>query len=248
MQRLKTYLRSQFTHQSKYVTVRYMFTVLAIFATVFSLPITSYAESSYAYLVPSTTSVAMGERFSIDVYTRSYTPVNSVDITLGFDEDVMEVVAVDRKQSVITDWTADPLIQTEQVVFKGRTFQRGFLGDHKIASIEMRALSAGLSTVEVTNTVLLMDDGSSVPLKIAESAVSSVTLYIYDEYTDLEVTALQIDAKIMTDIDGDNQVTMSDLGTFIDAWHTKTPKYDFNADNKMTLRDFTILWSDSLLR
>jgi hypothetical protein len=53
---------------------------------------------------------------------------------------------------------------------------------------------------------------------------------------------------IVTDIDGDGTVSLSDVARFLSAWRVKDAVYDFNGDGQMTFRDFGIILSDSFFR
>jgi len=167
---------------------------------------------------------------------------------LSFDRDSVEILEVDRGQSVLTIWTEDPIIESNKVILKGGTFLKGFLGEHEIASIDLRALNTGLSTFEATDVVLLAGDGAGTPVQVSESLDSSVNFYVYDEDTDPDTIAVNVGVKIITDINGDGQVTLSDISAFMAAWSSRDKTYDFNSDGKMTFRDFSIILADFFLK
>jgi hypothetical protein len=248
MSRFKAYILSIFTLKRKSFTVRYMFPALLTGVALFSLASVNSTQSSYVRLVSSQTSIEAGERFTLHVYARSHVPVNAVDITLAFDKNAVEVLEVDRGQSVLTLWTEDPIIKSNQVILRGGTFRKGFLGEHEIASIDLRALNTGLGTFEATDVALLAGDGSGTPVKVTKSQGASLNFFIYDENTDPETIAINVKVKIVTDINGDGKVTLSDISAFMAAWNQKTTTYDFNSDGKMTFRDFSIILADFFLK
>jgi len=218
------------------------------FVALAGLASVSGTQSSYVRLESSQTSIEAGERFTLHVYARSHVPVNAVDITLGFDKDAVEVVEVDRGQSVLTIWTEDPIIKKDKVILRGGTFKKGFLGEHKIASIDLRALNTGLGSFEATDVVLLAGDGSGTPVQVSKSIDSSISFFIYDENTDPDTIAVNIKVKIITDLNGDGKVTLADISAFMGAWDSKSTTYDFNSDGKMTFRDFSIILGDFFLK
>jgi hypothetical protein len=221
-----------------------MFPALLTFAALFSLASIVSTQSSYIRLESSNTSVEAGERFTLHIYASSHVPVNAVDITLAFDDDSVEVLEVDRGQSVLTIWTEDPIIESNKVILRGGTFRKGFLGEHEIASIDLRAIGTGLSTFEATDVMLLAGDGSGTPVSVSEALDSSVNFFIYDENTDPETIAVHVKMKVVTDINGDGTVTLSDISAFMGAWSSKSTTYDFNSDGRMTFKDFSIILAD----
>jgi len=225
-----------------------MFPALLTFAALFSLASVTSTQSSYIRLESSETSIEAGDRFTLRVYARAHVPVNAVDITLGFDTDSVEVLEVDRGQSVLTIWTEDPIIKSNKVILRGGTYRKGFIGEHEIASIDLRALNTGLGTFEATDVVLLAGDGSGTPVKVSKSLDSSVNFFIYDENTDPETIAINVKVKVVTDINGDGRVTLVDISAFMAAWGSKNATYDFNSDGKMTFRDFSIILADYFLK
>ena len=83
--------------------------------------------------------------------------------------------------------------------------------------------------------------GTGSQVSVAEALDSTVNLYVYDENTTPESIGVDIKVKILSDIDGDGNVTLKDISAFMAAWHTKEKIYDFNGDGRMTFRDFSII-------
>jgi hypothetical protein len=227
-------------------TVRTMFSWLSI-ATLLGLAAVTGTDSSYIKLVTSTTVIEAGQQFEVDVYANAVVPVNAVDVTLNFDANDVEVTGVDRGQSVITIWTEDPVIEKDKVILRGGTYRKGFIGEHKIATINLRAKQTGESTFTVGNIMLLAGDGKGTPVKVADSTQSRVSLYIYDENTDPADITVAASISIVTDIDGDGKVSLKDISAFMAAWSSKKQIYDFNGDGKMSFRDFSIILADFFL-
>lgn len=218
-----------------------MFPAVLSVALIVSAAVMTGGDVSYVRLAVSDLTVQAGNRFTVDVYAYASVPVNAVDITLRFDEDAVEVLEVDRGQSVLTIWTQDPVVENGKVILRGGTFRRGFVEEHKIASIDLKAKQTGQSTFKATDVVLLAGDGAGTPVSVAEALDSSVSLFIYDESTDPETIDIDVDVKVVSDIDGDGSVTLKDISSFMAAWHNKDKFYDFNGDGRMTFRDFSII-------
>jgi hypothetical protein len=204
-------------------------------------------EASYIKLKASQTALEAGERFSIDVYAYAHVPVNAVDITLKFEEFGVDVLSVDKGQSVLTIWTQEPIVKDDEVILRGGTYRKGFIGEHKIATIELEAKESGESELAVGNVILLAGDGKGTPVTVAESNDSSLSVYIYDENEDPANIAVSVTVVIKTDIDGDGYVGIRDVSAFMGAWSGAAAGkiYDFNNDGKMSFKDFSIILADA---
>ncbi len=225
-------------------TVRYMFPLmLGITALIGANALTS-TDSSYIRLESSQTSIMAGERFSLDVYAYAHVPVNAVDITLRFQSGAVEVVEVDRGQSVLTIWTEDPIIESDRVILRGGTFRRGFLGEHLVATIDLVAKQTGQNQFSASDVILLAGDGQGTKLAIGETNESKVNLYVYDENEDPANIGVNVQVSVVTDIDGDGAVSLKDISSFMGAWSSQSAVYDFNGDGRMSFRDFSIILSD----
>lgn len=244
MNRFLRLIKSIFNLHERRGTVRFMFPAVISFAAILSAAVIMSSDVSYVRLQSSETAVEAGNRFKIDVYANANVPVNAVDITLQFDPKVVDVLGVDRGQSVLTIWTEDPIIKDGKVVLRGGTYRRGFVGEHLIASVSLKAKVTGQSDFTATDVVLLAGDGKGSPVAVSQVSNSTVSLYIYDENTSLDSIGVNVAVKIVTDIDSDGKVTLKDISSFMAAWNDKKSLYDFNSDGKMTFRDFSILLAD----
>jgi hypothetical protein len=205
-----------------------------------SLPL----ESSYIRLEVDKQAVRESEQFSVAVYAYAHVPVNAVDITLEFNGNRAEVIGVDKGQSVLTIWTEEPIIESNRVILRGGTFRRGFLGEHLIATINLRANKTGNSQFSTGDVLLLAGDGEGTPVTTTESNDSNVSLYIYDENTNPDDIKIDIEVNLVTDLDGDGRVTLRDISSFMSSWASRNRVHDFNGDGRMTFRDFSIILSD----
>ena len=248
MKRIIKYFQSCFKQRARVGTVRFMFPAVISLAAVLGAAVITSTEVSYVRLETNNATVEAGKQFSVDVFAYAHTPVNAVDITLQFDKNVVEVTGVDTGQSVLTIWTKEPEIKDGKVILQGGTFRKGFVNEHKIATVNLKAKKTGQSTVKATNVLLLAGDGAGTPVSVANSNTSSVSLYIYDENTSPDSIAVNVAVNIVSDIDGDGSVTLKDISVFMAAWHSKDTFYDFNGDGKMSFRDFSIILANFFLR
>lgn len=226
-------------------TVQYAFSFMFIFAAILGMAAVVSTNESTIKIVSSAESVERGKQFSVDVMVRATTPVNAVDIEIAFPKDQIEIVGIDRGESVLTLWTADPKVDSGVVYLQGGTYQRGFIGEHKIATINVKALKNGQATFIPKTIRLLAGDGKGtlVPARTDDSAYNTA---IYDPGTTPPPATLKGGGEVfvVTDVDNDGKVTLRDISSFMGSWANGGVVYDFNNDGAMTFRDFSIILSD----
>jgi len=244
MNQLLRYIKSLINPRKRSGTVRYMFSAVISIAVLLGAAVITSTEVSYVRLEASETAIKTGDRFYLDVYAYAHVPVNAIDITLRFDENLVEVIGVDTGQSVLTIWTQEPIIESDKVILQGGTFKKGFLREHKIAKVNLKAKQTGQGTVAASEVMLLAGDGEGTPVETADAIDSNVNLFIYDQNTDPGSIGVDVKVNILTDINGDGKVTLKDISVFMSAWNNKNKIYDFNGDGRMTFRDFSIILSD----
>ena len=221
-------------------TVRFMFPVILGFAVILGANTIS-SQSSYVRLEANTTTIRAGDRFSLEVYAYAHVAVNAVDISLSFNPNSVEVLGVDKGQSVLTIWTEEPRIEADKVILRGGTFRRGFIGEHKIATIELRAKDTGQTSFSTGDVMLLAGDGQGTPVSVSETSDSKLSLYVYDENESPDNIGVAVEVNLLTDLDGDGKVSLRDISAFMSAWASRSESFDFNGDGRMTFRDFSII-------
>lgn len=239
-------------HRSR--TVRFAFPFMFVVATFLGANVIDSETKSFIEIESSTQSVRAGEMFQISVFASAHTPINAIDIALSFPDAQIEVTGVDTGESVITLWTEQPYVENNQVIMRGGTFRKGFLGRHLIATINARAEETGVAYFEVANSSFLAGDGTGDAVEVSESGEEQATLYIADTDGALVVNdeengiGADITLRIVSDIDGDGEVSLRDVSRFMAAWSTKTETFDFSGDGKMTFKDFAIILAHTFLR
>lgn len=228
--------------------VRFMFPFVLGLAAVLSASALNSVSYSYIRIAPSETTLSSGDRFSVGIYVNAHVPVNAVDISLAFSEQAVEITGIDRGESVITLWTEEPSVKGGVVTLRGGTFQRGFRGEHLIATVNMTAKQAGQAEFSIGNLNLLAGDGKGTPVLTGKPEQSKANIVVMEPGSEgAEASNISADIRlhIVTDIDGDGSVSLKDISAFLGAWHGRTAVYDFNNDGKMTFRDFAIILSES---
>ena len=234
---------------TKVVTIRYMFplVMLSIFALLGAAVIKGN-EKSYVRLEPSQTMVMKDEHFSIDIYAYAHIPVNAIDIAVEFSPDMVEVESVDTGRSVLTIWTKEPVIENDTIMFGGGTYRRGFLGEHLVATIKVKAKYSGKTEFMVRDAQLLAGDGKGTAVMVDEaSSLTKTSFYIYDQNEDPSQITAKLGIRINPDIDGDGNVSLRDISAFMASWQSKDTTYDFNDDGRMNFFDFSIILAKSFI-
>ncbi len=231
------------------VTIKYMFPVimLGIFAVLGAAAVTSDSRS-YVRLETSQTLVMNGESFLIEVYAFAHIPVNAIDVAIEFSPEMVEIESVDTGRSVLTIWTQEPIIKGNNIIFSGGTFRRGFLGEHQIATIKVKAKYTGKTEFLVRDVKLLAGDGKGTPVSVEGTESQTKTSFvIYDQNENPEQISAKLGININPDIDNDGKVSLRDISVFMVAWHSKSVTYDFNNDGRMNFFDFSIILAKSFL-
>jgi hypothetical protein len=232
---------------TKRTNVRFMFPLFLGTLAILGASVIS-ADKSYVKLVPSQTNVLAGDRFNIQIYASAHVPVNALDITIDFIPGAIEIIGVDKEQSVLTIWTQEPTITSDSIKLSGGTFQKGFVGEHLIATIKAKANTAGQTDFIVSDASLLAGDGKGTPVAVKNiGSDSKTTFFIYDQDADPSELKAKLGVVINTDINGDGKVTLTDISAFMASWRTEETTYDFNSDGKMNFVDFSIILAKSFL-
>jgi len=235
-----------FSHrQNASTTTRYMFPAfLGSVAAASLFALSPVAIGTYVIVGSTSQAVEVGDVYPVDIFVAAAEPVNAVELQLEIDNKQASVFGVDRGQSVITLWTEEPVITDNSVTLRGGTFQRGFLGKHLIATINLRAEAPGPHEFSIQDIRLIAGDGKGTEVDVSNNDASSFTVFHFDESTsadDMNIVTLD---TITTDIDDDGVVTLRDMSVFVGAWSNQTAFYDFSGDGEMTFTDFSILLSD----
>jgi len=221
----------------------FSFSVLSI-ALLLGAAAVSSNDASYIRLKTSTATVKAGEKFSIDIYAYASVPVNAVTVSLQYDNKKVKAEGVDRGQSVLTLWTEEPKIENGKVMLSGGTFRKGFIGEHKIATVRFTALETGQGDFSTADVTFLAGDGKGSTVKTVAGSDSETEVYVYDATADPSKINADVTLSLKTDIDGDGLVNLTDISSFMGAWATNSYIYDFNGDGKMTFTDFSIILAD----
>lgn len=181
--------------------------------------------------------VQAGQQFTVQVHVDATVPVNAVSLDVQFDPNFVEVLGINRGESVITLWTEDPKVIDNMVLLRGGTYRRGFIGRHLIATVRVKAVETGRATFSVADAQLLSGDGTGDLLAYTtQDNVPRVTIVS----TDTPLVS-EADLRTIAEFGPNERITMREVSIFMAAWSNREVMYDFNNDGKMNLRDFSIL-------
>jgi hypothetical protein len=184
--------------------------------------------------------VTVGKPFQIVVAVDAKEPINAVEMDLLYEEKFLEIEQIRDGESVLTIWAEEPTASGGVVHFRGGTFRRGFVGEHKLITMTARATKSGTFRIHPQRVLLLAGDGDGTKIELSAKDVTPLTL------TARSQEAAMVDDAVKsiwhdTDISGDGRVTMRDISIFMSAWGKTEIIYDFTGDNRMTFPDFSVI-------
>ena len=149
----------------------FLFIVILSF---FSLTATVHAASFF--FGADTTRYSIGDTFSVNVFvaTTSDQPINAVSGKVSFPGDLLSVVSISKKSSIVNVWTIDPVQEGSSVHYEGIILNPGFNDTKgKIITITFKAKAAGTADLSFTSASILANDGlgtnvfkSSTPINV----------------------------------------------------------------------------------
>jgi len=198
-------------------------------------------EQSYITIETPTT-VKEGQTFFMTVTATANVAVNAIDVVIEYPDTQIEITSIDTGTSVITLWTEDPYFEAGKIYLRGGTFGQGFIGEHDIARIRAVAIESGTAYVITNSVKFIAGDGEGTEVAVGDKNTEKTKIYITNTDGSLVGTA---SVKIVTDVDGDGDVDITDISSFMASWFNRDTFFDFNGDGKMNFRDFSILLADS---
>jgi hypothetical protein len=221
--------------EKHYDTIRYTFHAVVISAILAGLATVSSQNASYITILPNKTSVTEGEQFSIDIIATVHVPVNAVDLVIAYPDKRVTVEGIDTGTSVITLWTQEPYAEKGNIYLRGGTFRKGFIGEHIIARVKVRAAQSGDVKIFLKDSQLVAGDGQGTEIEVSKNSSNN----------EAKIIVMDANGVIAGKADGDGDVDLKDVSAFMSAWFTRSSMFDFNNDGRMNFRDFSILLADS---
>lgn len=239
---------SRIFRKKRSTTVRTAFPVIFATIVIAAAAITATENTSRIVMETEPKVINSGEEFVVNISAIAHAPANTIDIEISYPEDKIEILGVDIGQSVISLWTEEPHWEDGVLSMSGGAFRKGFLGKHFIARVRARGIGTGRAVIAPASVLFLAGDGKGTEINTDETDSDSEVYIARDgENIDNEITG-RLTINVITDLDGDGEVSFSDIAAFMSAWRSGSEIIDFNGDGEMTFRDFAIILSDSFFK
>lgn len=133
------------------------------------------AHAAVLSVVPSKTSVDIGEEVVVSVLLDALENVNAVQATLGFPATLVSYIADDRAKSVFNFWVEEPTVSGSQIGFTGGT-PYGVTGTTlQVVNLKFKAKAAGSADFIFESGAVTANDGQGTDV-LKEFKTGKVTI------------------------------------------------------------------------
>lgn len=143
------------------IILKYFPAVLLL--VVFSLFFAKHVEAASLSLMPTSSSVSVGNIVSIKVVVNTNGKyINNGEAAILFPTDLLEVVSISKNSSIFSLWVEEPIFSnyTGKISFNGGVPTPGFIGNNgTIASITFKAKKVGTASVIFGDSAIRENDG-----------------------------------------------------------------------------------------
>ncbi|MCK4918588.1 MAG: hypothetical protein KAS02_02285 [Candidatus Pacebacteria bacterium] len=135
-------------------------TFFSIIFTIAFLTSLNITEAATLYLLPEYKNIDIGQEFFVDVKVNSENDfINAVQSTISFPSNIIEILSIDKHESVFNFWIDEPDIEENEITFIGGT-AKGVSGDSlQIIRIQCKSIGAGIASVNISKSVITANDG-----------------------------------------------------------------------------------------
>ncbi|MFH1473137.1 MAG: cohesin domain-containing protein [bacterium] len=206
-----------------------------------SFEVTQNATSSpqqYAavlLLAPSSGQFLVGDIVNVTMLVNAPNlPINSVESTVTFPTDKLEITSISKESSIFSLWIQEPSFSNKDglVTFIGGLPAPGFIGlAGNIFTMSFRVKEEGHAVVNITNAQVLANDGLGTN--------------ILDKTIPAELALLKPKVKKnIADINGDGKVNLADFSILISNFgKLNNVTNDLNGDGIVNTIDVSIILS-----
>lgn len=253
MQSVKDFMR-----QGNVVPASLIASAFIAFLTVMSLLIIplSPTPSTSMRLEPLNKTVTEGEIFTVDVIVDSSIPVNVFAGDLYFDTQTLSVESIAYNTSIADLWAEEPWYSNGDGTLNfagGTTRKGGFTGTDKLISVTFKATGVGNGRLSIDDATILQHDGlgTDAPLSTPIDAIFTIAPEATTTDQNLIVqTSLGTSYNVVAtppsiDLNGDGKQSIADTSIFLLKLTSNDPRYDFNLDGEINLKDLNILLGPS---
>lgn len=113
--------------------------------------------------------ITLLEEAWIDATIVTKQQINAVELYIEYDANALEVLEIDKKESLVKLWILDSPKQIEsgKIWLAGGVPSPGFTGEGSVAKLRVKPKRAGEMTVKLTDSRLLRHDGLGTSLPLA---------------------------------------------------------------------------------
>lgn len=128
----------------------------------FGFALTGQTEAAVLFALPETRTIAQGEEVLVDLQINSEdVSINAAQATVSFPSNILELIDVDRANSVFDFWLQEPLISNEDgtLEFISGTTKGISGGSLRVLKMKFLARSSGTAQISMNNAVISAADG-----------------------------------------------------------------------------------------
>ena len=172
------------------------------------------------------------EEIRVILNIESENSINVVGATISFPQDRLEVVTIEKDDSILDLWAKEPDFSNEAgiIMLGGGTLKTGgFTGKGEIITIVFRAKNIGKARIQVAEAIALAHDGKGTNIMGPER-----------KNADLHVRKQNLPSP---DLNNDNKINMVDASMFYEKIISNDLLFDLNGDGKTNINDMSIILS-----
>lgn len=171
--------------------------------------IPSFLFAASLNITSSASEVKTGDIVNIKVVLNSSgAAVNSAEGVLNFPSDILEVISLDKSNSIFSIWVEDPSFSNSigTISFSGGLPSPGFIGTNgKVISVVFHAKKSGTATFNISDGAVRADDGSGTSvlngvsgaqINVSSSQNNLEKPQTIDEISQTQQTGITIQSKI----------------------------------------------------
>jgi hypothetical protein len=141
---------------------------------VFSLLFASKTDAASLSLLPSPSTISVGNIFTIKVVVNTEGKVvNNAEAVVQFPTDLLEVISITKSSSIFSLWVEEPSFSnyTGKIIFNGGVPNPGYNGSNGyIASITFKAKKEGSASIIFTDGAVRENDGLGTDILISKNS------------------------------------------------------------------------------
>jgi len=209
------------------------------------LPSWNSSTEASLRLVPSVSSVTVGDTFTALVLADASTPVNVFSGELTYNTDVIQIDGIDYNTSIADLWAEKPWYENGDgtMNFGGGTTQRGgFTGTATLITITIRAVGAGDAALNLHNMRILKYDGLGTDAELTTPIDTVLTVIDAPAKKNSAATVAIIPTNAPSpDLNNDGRISLADASILMLNLLSTDPRYDLNGDGEVTNRDLELI-------